>query len=400
MKYTELKEGVHDPHIFKAIFMLGSPGAGKSYVANKIVGGTGMRPVNVDIFYEWLRDHQQILAKGFDDELYKYSGGLAQKQLDLYVDGRLGLVLDGTGRKTARLQQTKQMLEELGYETLGVYVDVDLLTALDRNDERKRRVDPQWLRKVHDEVQQSRSTFRQIFGQNYVEIDNTNSETLRQTLGPQEKTIRNFLSRPPKHPAAQQWIRNKKEPAKVSESYQTLDHVYAEAKEMTPEIRKHCREWFSEIDGDFALRMLRGLDASYSNITLKQTRQDRQPVDTGKERTLEYNRIIQGEGLIANRTNSIFVTGDAKFASMYGRHLYVVIPRDGFAYTYSTKYKDWYSDLMLADVPYLGQTLRGDDGTLRLAIASGHEIMINAPNGYYLLTRDHYFALEQYWSIV
>ena len=35
-------EGVHDPHIFKAVFMAGSPGAGKSTIANKLFAGTGL----------------------------------------------------------------------------------------------------------------------------------------------------------------------------------------------------------------------------------------------------------------------------------------------------------------------------------------------------------------------
>jgi adenylylsulfate kinase-like enzyme len=40
MLITELiapvEEGVYDPHIFKAVFMAGSPGAGKSTIANKL----------------------------------------------------------------------------------------------------------------------------------------------------------------------------------------------------------------------------------------------------------------------------------------------------------------------------------------------------------------------------
>ena len=34
-----LKEGVYDPGIFKAVFMAGGPGSGKSYTAKSVFGG-------------------------------------------------------------------------------------------------------------------------------------------------------------------------------------------------------------------------------------------------------------------------------------------------------------------------------------------------------------------------
>ena len=36
-----LKEGVYDPNIFKAVFMAGGPGSGKSHIAGKTTGGLG-----------------------------------------------------------------------------------------------------------------------------------------------------------------------------------------------------------------------------------------------------------------------------------------------------------------------------------------------------------------------
>ena len=41
-----LEEGPNDPHIFKAVFLAGGPGSGKSFVANKMLKGTGLRTVN------------------------------------------------------------------------------------------------------------------------------------------------------------------------------------------------------------------------------------------------------------------------------------------------------------------------------------------------------------------
>ena len=42
----QLQEGLYDPNIFKAFFMAGGPGSGKSYVVKKSTGGTGLKIVN------------------------------------------------------------------------------------------------------------------------------------------------------------------------------------------------------------------------------------------------------------------------------------------------------------------------------------------------------------------
>jgi len=50
--FTELQEGVYDPNIFKAIFLAGCAGSGKSYVARRTTCGLGMKMVNSDDMFE------------------------------------------------------------------------------------------------------------------------------------------------------------------------------------------------------------------------------------------------------------------------------------------------------------------------------------------------------------
>ena len=47
-----LKEGVYDPNIFKAVFMAGGPGSGKSFIAGKTAGGLGLKTINSDDAFE------------------------------------------------------------------------------------------------------------------------------------------------------------------------------------------------------------------------------------------------------------------------------------------------------------------------------------------------------------
>ena len=50
--FTDLQEGLYDPNIFKAFFLAGGPGSGKSYVVKKSTGGTGLKIVNSDDIFE------------------------------------------------------------------------------------------------------------------------------------------------------------------------------------------------------------------------------------------------------------------------------------------------------------------------------------------------------------
>jgi dephospho-CoA kinase len=50
--FDQIQEGVYDPNIFKAIFLAGGPGSGKSYVVRRTTGGLGMKIVNSDDVYE------------------------------------------------------------------------------------------------------------------------------------------------------------------------------------------------------------------------------------------------------------------------------------------------------------------------------------------------------------
>ena len=47
-----IKEGVYDPGIFKAFFMAGGPGSGKSYVSSSAFAGSGLKFVNSDTIFE------------------------------------------------------------------------------------------------------------------------------------------------------------------------------------------------------------------------------------------------------------------------------------------------------------------------------------------------------------
>ena len=61
-----LLEGMNDPSIFKAIFLAGGSGSGKSFVASKTTGGHGLRIVNSDDMFMALAKKAGYDIKNFD----------------------------------------------------------------------------------------------------------------------------------------------------------------------------------------------------------------------------------------------------------------------------------------------------------------------------------------------
>ena len=74
MKYKELikkislHEGVYDKGIFKAFFLAGGPGSGKTFVTAQAFAGTGLRVINSDRAFENAMKKAGLSLKMPDDE--------------------------------------------------------------------------------------------------------------------------------------------------------------------------------------------------------------------------------------------------------------------------------------------------------------------------------------------
>ena len=67
--FYELQEGLYDPNIFKAFFLAGGPGSGKSYIARQATGGTGLKTVNSDDTFEHLLNKAGLSLKMPPEEI-------------------------------------------------------------------------------------------------------------------------------------------------------------------------------------------------------------------------------------------------------------------------------------------------------------------------------------------
>ena len=208
--YNELQEGVYDPNIFKAFFLAGGPGSGKSYVVRKTTGGTGLKVVNSDNAFEKLLKDANLSLKMPDSEtdartpVRDRAKEITKKQKANYLEGRLGLVVDGTGHQFEKIVRQSNDLRQLGYDTHMIFVNTSLDVALERNAKRSRSVPESIVIKSWKEVQANIGKFNNHFKQNLIIVDNNKpDEDIIQAV---YKRIQGLLKKKITNTRAKAWI--------------------------------------------------------------------------------------------------------------------------------------------------------------------------------------------------
>ena len=211
-----LDEGVRDPGIFKAIFLAGGPGSGKTFVAQRTLpnAALGMKIVNSDQALEFLLKKSGMSSDMLSmspEELEKFAEKrarakeiVAAKQRG-FLAGRLGMILDGTGRDFDRIKRERQELIDIGYDTFMVFVNTSLEVALERNRKRARKVDEKIVRSAWQAVQNNIGKFQSLFGKaNFIIVDNNdvNEDVLQKTF----KAAKKWAQQKPQSRLAKQWI--------------------------------------------------------------------------------------------------------------------------------------------------------------------------------------------------
>ena len=213
MKYfNELQEGVYDPNIFKAFFIAGGPGSGKSFVVRRTTGGLGLRVVNSDDAFEAQLKKANLSLKmpASETEPRNVVRDRAKKTTAArksgYVEGRLGIIIDGTGREYDKISKEATQLQQLGYDTYMIFVNTSLDVALERNAMRPRTIPEKIVTKSWRDVQQNLGKFSQFFRQGLVIVDNNDAGD--DVFNMVSKQIRGLVKKKVKNGRAMEWIRN------------------------------------------------------------------------------------------------------------------------------------------------------------------------------------------------
>jgi cytidylate kinase len=210
-----IKEGVYDPNIFKAVFMAGGPGSGKSFIAGKTTGGLGLKIINSDDAFERILKKEGLSLKMPGPETIEKDWNVPRAKAKRVtaakkghaIEGRLGIIIDGTGHEYGKVAKQAAILNQIGYETSMVFVNTSLEVALHRNEQRARSVKPNIVKKSWQDVQNNMGKFQQYFGPaNFFIVDNNGFE--EDMLDISIKLIRRAISKPVKNVIAQAWISN------------------------------------------------------------------------------------------------------------------------------------------------------------------------------------------------
>ena len=274
--FVPLEEGVNDPAIFKAVFLAGGPGSGKSFVVGKsALTSFGLKLVNSDNAFE-----QALKKAGMEktpENIFSTKGQslrdratfITKKKQQGYLNGRLGLVIDGTGKDFEKIRTQKIELEKLGYETAMILVNTDLDTAVSRDKKRERtlgkaKVEPMWR-----SVQNNIGKFQNLFGNQFIVVDNTEGANYEGGIMSAYRKIGQWTRQTPNNHLAQRWIRDQKQRRGIREDKEFKPHymfkdgkkVFAKKPEDherlkkqgythddpdTKEIEEDLRKWFGK----------------------------------------------------------------------------------------------------------------------------------------------------------
>jgi len=230
----DLLEGVYDPGIFKAFFLAGGAGSGKSYSAEKATGSAagkfewgekkstlkpgktgpyGLKVVNSDEQLEYglmQANMHSDFSKYTDDEtmekerIREKGKKLTKKKEQLWVNGRLGLIIDGTAKNPNKLSLQIKSLQDVGYDTYMIFVNTSLDIALQQNAGRKRRLPDDVVRLTWEEVQANKQQLANLFPGGFVEIVNNRAgeDVFRKAF----VEVGKLMKRPPKSSRAKAWM--------------------------------------------------------------------------------------------------------------------------------------------------------------------------------------------------
>ena len=231
-----ITEGVNDPGILKAVFLAGGPGSGKGYISKGLFGipkttsvsAYGLKVINQDKELErMLKQYgfgtdlddmpDEVFRQLTDPDYEDYSGmrdyakDITAAQKKQYMNGRLGLIIDGTGHKYGKIKEQKKELEEIGYDCYMVFVHTDLDVAQKRNMERPRKLNPELVERSWNDVQKYKISYQGLFGNaNYLMVDNSKTLGEKAAIAKfdmlMKKGINSFIKKPIKNYRGKKWI--------------------------------------------------------------------------------------------------------------------------------------------------------------------------------------------------
>jgi predicted kinase len=174
---------------FKAVFMGGGPGSGKTWIARQMFVPLGFRLSNSDEIAKALTSKEPGLMQSTEGnplysrkmDFYQTANALAAARSMGWAASGSPYVIDTTGRSIDLIRRLKQHLESSGYDTYMVFVNTSLDTANRRNQERGKYglhiSDDPYVALAWNQARENVDKYQQMFGDRFAIIDNDEEQS-------------------------------------------------------------------------------------------------------------------------------------------------------------------------------------------------------------------------------
>jgi hypothetical protein len=144
-----------------------------------------------------------IIQGGDPESIRNIAKGQLTAKRAFFESGRLGILVDGTGREYGKIAAQKEKMEKLGYDTAMVFVNTSLDVAQQRNANRARVLPKETIEDLWNAVQNNLKAYAQLFGNDFTIVMNDKPGAPPEAA---VKAIRDFVNAPVKNKIGQAWI--------------------------------------------------------------------------------------------------------------------------------------------------------------------------------------------------
>ena len=189
--------GINESHsrgVFKAIFVTGGPGSGKDIILREAIAENKSVELNIIQAFDYLQDKIKLCEKTSD---YRREA----------IRSRKPLIINGPADDSKKILSIKEELEELGYETLMVFVNTTNETSKQRNEKLTKTLSEsirfeKWkLSQIHKEQYNDQFV-------NFIEFNNSSSiEEIEEDITDAYEKINTFIEGKNYNQVAFSWLK-------------------------------------------------------------------------------------------------------------------------------------------------------------------------------------------------
>lgn len=179
----DLDEGIHDPGIFKAVFMAGPPGAGKNLIIRQLgLLSYGLKLQDTDATLAYINKSKTLPKLPYNNTGYEQGLRTTLNRQSVFQKEMLGLIINTTGRDPTATQKLNNQLKKAGYDTFMVFVDVEEEVATQRIAQREkfatdprdqRPVEQDYFKSAYQDSKDNLEFYALMFGDQFAVVDNS-----------------------------------------------------------------------------------------------------------------------------------------------------------------------------------------------------------------------------------